>query len=272
MLEIKWLYELMLVIYGASVVSYFIDFIQYNRKANQTAFWLLIIVWMLQTFFLLYRLIGSSDFPIWDIYDGLFFYAWILVMFSLALNWFLRIDFFVFFTNLLGFFVMVLHVSAPIQDSGLEQGIQLANELLILHISMALISYGFFTLSFILSLMYLLQYWLLKEKKGYKWLSRLGNLKKLDSLSFKSVTVGVPLLLVSMILGVTWAYKSGAEFYWYDLKTIGSFFVWLVYVCYLYLRVVRKYQGRSISWFNTCSFLFLLINFFLFGTFSNFHF
>lgn len=272
MLEIKWLYELILIIYGASIVSYFIDFIQYNRKANQTAFWLLSIVWILQTFFFFSTMFGSNDFPVLDLYDGLFFYAWILVTFSLLLNWFLRIDFFVFLTNVLGFFVMVLYVTAPIQEAGQEQTVNLANEILILHISMAMISYGFFTFSFILSLMYLFQYWLLKKKKGYKWLRRLGGLNKLDNLSFKSITIGVPLLLVSMILGVTWAYKSGAEFYWYDLKTIGSFFVWFVYVLYLFLRVLRGYQGRAISLFNTGSFLFLLVNFFLFSTLSNFHF
>lgn len=272
MLEIKWFYELILIVYGASIVCYFIDFIQFNRKANQTAFWLLSVVWIFQTFFFCYMMFGTKDFPVRDLYDGLFFYAWILVTFSLLLNRFLRIDFFVFLTNLFGFFVVVLYVTAPIANPVREQSIDLANELLILHISIAMISYGFFTFSFILSLLYLFQYWLLKKKKGYKWLRRLGGLNKLDDLSFKAITVGVPLLLVSMILGVTWAYKSGAEFYWYDLKTMGSIFVWLVYAVYLFLRVIRGYQGRSISLFNTGSFLFLLVNFFLFSTLSNFHF
>lgn len=272
MLEIKWLYELILIIYGASIVSYFIDFIQFNRKANQIAFWLLSIVWVLQTFLFLSMTFGYKDFPIADLYGGLFFYAWILVTFSLLLNWFFRIDFFVFLTNLIGFFIMVLFVTAPIQETGREQTLNLANEILILHVSIAMLSYGFFTFSFILSILYLFQYWLLKKKKGYKWLRRLGGLSKLDELSFKSITVGVPLLLVSIILGVTWAYKSGAEFYWYDLKTIGSIFVWLVYTLYLFLRIIRGYQGRSISIFNAGSFLFLLVNFFLFSTLSNFHF
>ncbi|SDK41405.1 cytochrome C assembly family protein [Sediminibacillus albus] len=272
MLEMKWLYELILLIYGASVMGYFIDFIQYNRKVNRAAFWLLSLVWILQTFFLLYQLVKEDSFPVLNMYDGLYFYAWILVTFSLLINKFFRVDFIVFFTNLLGFFIMLLHIGATAQFKGTERGVHLVSELLIAHISLALLSYGFFTVSFLFSVMYLLQYRLLKEKKGYKWLKRFGGLDRLDKLSFQTVTIGVPVLMISIILGVVWAYSSGAEFYWYDIKTLGSLFVLMVYMVHLFLRIVKGYQGRSITLFNTGAFLFLLINFFLFSTLSSFHF
>ncbi|WP_077621334.1 cytochrome C assembly family protein [Sediminibacillus massiliensis] len=272
MLEIKWLYEFILIIYGASVMGYFIDFIQFNRKANRIAFWLLSMVWILQTFFLLFQLLTKESFPVLNIYDGLYFYSWILVTFSLLINRFFRVDLLVFFTNLLGFFIMLLHIGATAQLEETEHGVYLVGELLIAHISLALLSYGFFTLSFIISVMYLLQYRLLKEKKGYKWLGRFGGLNKLDKLSFHTITIGVPSLMISIILGVVWAYSSGAEFYWYDFKTIGSIIVLLVYMIHLFLRLVRGYQGRAIAIFNSAAFLILLVNFFLFGTMSNFHF
>ncbi|QTM99985.1 cytochrome C assembly protein [Sediminibacillus dalangtanensis] len=272
MLEMKWLYELILVIYGASVMGYFIDFIQYNRKANRIAFWLLSLVWVLQTLFLIYQLLLEDSFPVLNMYDGLYFYAWILVTFSLLINRFFRVDLIVFFTNLLGFFIMLLHVGASAQNQGTERGVHLVSELLIAHISLALLSYGFFTVSFLFSIMYLLQYRLLKEKKGYKWLRRFGGLDRLDTLSFQAVTVGVPILMISIILGIVWAYSSGAEFYWNDFKTMGSMFVLIVYMVHLILRLVKGYQGRTIALYNTGAFLFLLINFFLFSMLSNFHF
>ncbi|MDC3412489.1 cytochrome c biogenesis protein [Aquibacillus sp. 3ASR75-11] len=272
MVETKWLFEIILMIYGISVMSYFIDFIQHNRKANQIAFWLLSMVWILQTFFLLYQVFVTSNFPVLTLSDSLYVYAWILVTFSLFINRFFRIDFLVFFTNLLGFFVMLLHVMLAANNELTEQGIRLVSEILIAHITLALISYGFLTFSFILSLMYLVQYKLLKEKKGYKWLVRLGDLEKLDYYSFVVILLGVPMLLLSVILGVVWGYTSDAEFYWYDFKTIGSFVVLVVYFIYLFLRVIKRYQGRSISLFNTAAFLFLLVNFFLFESLSKFHF
>ncbi|MFG6148359.1 cytochrome c biogenesis protein [Halobacillus sp. B23F22_1] len=272
MFDFKWVYELVLLLYGLSLIGYFIDFIQNNRKANQAAFWLLSLVWGLQSLFLFVQVFVNENFPIMNIYDGLFFYAWILVTFSLIINRLFRVDFLVFFTNLLGFFVMLIHLSTRAQSVMDDQGVALVHEMLVVHITLALISYGFFTLSFIFSLLYLLQYRLLKQKKWNAKLFRLGDLTRLDHFSYIAVISGMPLLLIALILGVTWGYVSEDTFYWYDSKTLGSILVLIVYGIYLFLRVVRGYQGRAISIFNSAAFLFLLINFFLFGSLSNFHF
>ncbi|MFC0522427.1 cytochrome c biogenesis protein [Pontibacillus salicampi] len=272
MYELKWLYELIIILYCLSIIGYFIDFIQSNRKANRIAFWLLSMVWGLQTLFLLIQMLGNSEFPISTIYDGLYFYAWILITFSLVINRLFRIDFFIFFTNVLAFFLMVLHIFTRASANATEQSLRLVSELLVTHITLAIVSYGFFTFSAIFSLMYLLQYRLLKQKKWNKWLLRLGDLGQLDSFSYIAVVLGTPLLLIANILGVIWGYTSSDEFYIFDSKTIGSFSVLIIYLVYLGLRVVRGYQGRAMSWYNTGAFLFLLVNFFLFGTLSNFHF
>lgn len=272
MLDLKWVYELILLLYGLSIIGYFIDFVQTNRKANRTAFWLLSMVWVLQTFFLLTQILVQDNLPVMTVYDGLYFYTWILVTFSLLINRLFRVDFLVFFTNVVGFLVMLIHLLTRAQSNLQDQGVNLVNEMLVVHISLAILSYGFFTLSFIFSIMYLLQYRLLKQKKWSAKLFRLGDLTKLDHFSYIAVILGVPLLLIAIILGVTWGYVSPDIFYWYDSKTLGSFLVLLVYVVYLFLRVVRGYQGRVISIFNSAAFLFLLINFFLFGSLSNFHF
>ncbi|UOQ46236.1 cytochrome c biogenesis protein [Halobacillus salinarum] len=272
MFDFKWVYELILALYGLSLVGYFIDFIQTNRKVNRIAFWLLSMVWFMQTFFLLTQVFVKENFPVMTIYDGLYFYAWILVTFSLLINRLFRVDFLVFFTNVLGFLVMLLHISTRAQSNLEDRGVNLVNEMLVVHISLALISYAFFTLSFIFSLMYLLQYRLLKRKKWNTKLFRLGDLTKLDHFSYIAIILAVPLLVIAIILGVTWGYVSPDVFYWYDSKTLGSFLVLIVYIIYLFLRVVKGYQGRSISIFNSAAFLFLLINFLLFGSLSNFHF
>lgn len=272
MFESKWLYEFILIIYGLSLIGYFTDFIQRNRRANRIAFWLLSMVWLFQTVFLLNQVFIEKSFPVLTLSDGLFFYAWVLVSFSLIINKLFRIHFILFFTNLLGFFILLLYISTKAQEHMQGRGIQLVNEILITHITLAIVSYGFFTVSFLFSIMYIAQYQLLKEKKGLQWVWRFGDLNRLDSYSFKAVTLGVPLLMIAIILGVVWAYVANAEFYWFDLKTIGSMLVLAVYIIYLLLRLVKGYQGRSISVYNTAAFLILLINFFLFSLLSNFHF
>ncbi|MFC4556592.1 cytochrome c biogenesis protein [Virgibacillus kekensis] len=272
MFEVKWLYEIILAVYGLSLIGYFIDFIQHNRRANKIAFWLLSMVWLFQTVFLLNQIFVERSFPILTLYDGLFFYAWVLVTFSLIISRLSRIHFILFFTNLLGFFILLLYILTRAQEQWQGRGIQLVNEILITHISLAIVSYGFFTVSFLFSIMYLIQYHFLKEKKGLRWVWRLGDLSQLDLYSFRAVTIGLPLLMIAIILGLVWAYVANAEFYWLDPKTIGSFLVLVVYIIYLLLRILKGYQGRAISVYNTAAFLILLINFFLFSLMSNFHF
>lgn len=272
MLDSRWLYEIILIVYGFSLICYFIDFIQSNQKANRIAFWLLSMVWFIQSLFLFKQVFIEHNFPILSIYDGLFFYSWVLVTFSLLVNRLFSIRFIVFFTNLFGFFILLLYILTKAKQAGMQQGVQLVNEILITHITLSIVSYGFFTISFLLSIMYLVQYWLLKNKQGMKWMWRLGDLKQLDHYSFKAVILGVPLLLIGIILGVVWGYVANSVFYWFDLKTLGSIFVLVVYILYLLLRVVKKYQGKSISIYNAAAFLILIINFLLFSLLSNFHF
>src|SRR5690625_3209879 len=100
------LYVVTIVLYSLSVFGYFIDFLTNNRKANKIAFWLLSIVWVLQTFFFITRALQYTRLPVITPFEGLFFYAWLLVSLSLLINRFFRIDFFVFFTNVVGFIMM----------------------------------------------------------------------------------------------------------------------------------------------------------------------
>lgn len=272
MFELKWLYEIILLIYGLSIIGYFIDFIQRNRKANRIAFWLLGMVWIIQTVFLLYQTLALMNFPIVTLNDSLFFYAWVLASISLIINRLFAIHFIVFFTNVFGFFILLLYISTNAQKETFSSGIQFVHEILVTHITLAIISYGFFTISFLFSLMYIMQYRLLKKKRGLKWMQRFGDLNQLDTYSFRAITIGMPLLLIAIILGVVWAYVSNTEFYWFDMKTVGSILVLAVYVIYLILRIVIGHQGKVVSMFNVAAFLFLLVNFFLFSSLSNFHF
>ncbi|WP_053364251.1 cytochrome c biogenesis protein CcsA [Bacillus sp. FJAT-27251] len=266
------LHELTIVIYAASVLLYFMDFLNSNRKVNKIAFWLLAFVWILQTLFLFLYMRETGRFPVLTLFEGLYFYAWVLVSLSLAINRILKVDFIVFFTNVLGFIIMCIHTFAPAYYESNPMSEQLVSELLLIHITMAILSYGAFSISFVLSLLYLLQYELLKRKKWGKMLRRIADLHKLEHLSYVLNVIGFPTLLLSLILGLQWAWIKVPDMAWNDSKVIGSFIVLAVYGVYLYSRVGRNLHGKSLALWNTASFLIVLINFFLFGRFSSFHF
>ncbi len=109
----NWIYPVTIVLYSFSVLGYFIDFLQHNRKVNRMAFWLLSIVWVLQTVFFIIRALELERLPLLTPFEGLFFYAWLVVTLSLAINWFFRVDFLVFFTNVIGFSMMAFSLFHP---------------------------------------------------------------------------------------------------------------------------------------------------------------
>lgn len=265
------LHELTVILYALSILLYFIDFLNSNRKANQTAFWLLAFVWVLQTVFLVVFMIDTGRFPVLTIFEGLYFYVWVLITLSLGINRLLKIDFIVFFANVIGFVIMVIHTFAPIQYESEVMAGQLTSELLFIHITMAILSYGAFSISAVFSVLYLIQYNLLKQKKWGPRLVRIADLSKLEHMSNVLNIIGVPMLLLALILGLQWAYIKVPGMVWYDAKVVGSFIVLGVYGAYLYFRVRKEIQGKSLALWNLASFLVILINFFLFGQLSSFH-
>lgn len=265
------LHEVTVILYALSILLYFIDYLHHNRKANRVAFWLLAFVWGLQTVFLFLYMLKMGRFPVLTIFEGLYFYGWVLISLSLVINRILKMDFIVFFTNVLGFIIMAIYTFAPVQFESNVMAQKLVSELLFIHITTAFLSYGAFSLSFVFSLLYLIQYDLLKRKKWGTRLLRLADLSKLEKMSNLLNVIGVPMLMISLILGVRWAYIKVPDIIWFDWKVVGSFIVLAVYSIYLYLKVGKGMSGKKLALWNLASFFIVLINFFLFGTLSTFH-
>jgi len=272
MISSNWLYEIILLLHALSLIGYIVYFIYSNWKMKKIAFSLFVIVWTVHTAGIAYELIITKAFPILNLNDGIYFYAWTLLTFTLIINRIYQVHFIVLLTNIFSFFTMTLAVTLSIEQHSAVRSTQLIHEILMAHITLSILSYGFFTVSFLLAVMYLIQYHLLKRKKGLKSMWRFTNLEQLDQYSHLSVVIGVPLLLLGLILGVVWAYVSGEDFYWYDLKTIGSIILLCIYSIYLIVRNGNIYNSKSISIFSSATFLMLLVNFFLFSVLSNFHF
>ncbi|WP_428909297.1 cytochrome C assembly family protein [Niallia sp. Krafla_26] len=265
------LQELTVILYAICVLLYFIDFLHQNRKANRVAFWLLLFVWILQSFSLYYYMVDTGRFPILTIFEGLYFYVWVLITLSLIINRVMKVDFIVFFTNIIGFMILVIHTFTPDQIGSTVRAEQLVSELLLIHITTAILSYGAFSLSFVSSILYLIQYNLLKQKKWGKRLWRIADLQKLEQFSYILNMIGVPILMIGIILGVRWAYIKLPIVPWYDPKVIGSIIVVMIYCIYIYFRIKKGMTGKSLALLNIAAFLILLINFFLIGNISSFH-
>jgi len=271
MIGLNLLYILIMILYCLSVLGYFIDFIQNNQKVNRIAFWLLSIVWVLQLLFMFMRTMEFSRLPIMTIFEGMFFYAWILVTFALVINKLYRMDFLVFIVNLIGFSILTVSLFSPAGDVPTQLADLLILELLIIHVVILLVSYAMFTLSFSFSMLYFFQHQMLKQKRWGERMERTGNLSNLEKRSFLFSLIGFPLMLIGLILGIIWAWIKFETIPWYDLKILSSFVLLGFYGFYLFRYQVKKRRGYSLALLNIAAFLVLLINYFLSSSFSDFH-
>ncbi|ATP41292.1 cytochrome C assembly protein [Solibacillus sp. R5-41] len=264
------LYELMIILYALSIVLYFIDYLYKNLKARRVAFWFVSIVWIMQIVFIVLFIVETKRFPVLSLYEGVFFYAWLLTTLSIILHCIARVDLPVFFINVLSFIFVTIHMFAPNTTTQIV-GESLVSEMLFIHISFAIVSYAAFSLSFVFSILYLILYRILKQKKLNNLWSRLPSLQQMSKWISYSNIVGVPLLLISLILGLEWAYMTLEGLSVFDVKIISSFIVSVVYLLILLLHRQGKLVGVTFAWVQVYLFLLVVINFFLGSKLSNFH-
>lgn len=269
--DMDWIYEITVILYAISLLGYFIDFLQNNRKANRFAFWLLSIVWALQTTFFLIRVFKFNQILILSPFEGLYFVSLIIITLSLLINWFSQIDFFVFFANIIGFIMMSVHLFSRENELSPFITETMTTELFFMHVAMAFLAYAAFTLAFVFALMYFIQYEIIKNKLSLKRLGRFGSLTELERLSAFFTMIGVPLLLISLIWGLIWSHLALEQIVYFDAKVLTSIIVLIAYCGYLYVKFMRKEQGKKLALINIAAFLIMLINIFLSRSFSKFH-
>ena len=68
--------------------------------------------------------------------------------------------------------------------------------------------------------------------------------EKLDSLSYRTITVGFLLLTLGLISGAVWANEAWGSWWSWDPKETWALICWLVYAIYLHVRLVRGWQGK----------------------------
>ena len=110
------------------------------------------------------------------------------------------------------------------------------NLLLTVHVAVAILAYGAFTVAFAAAVLYLAQ-----RNNGLRWLPRRSVL---DEIGYRAVIVGFPLLAVTIILGAVWAEIAWGSYWTWDPKETASLVTWLIYGGYLHARVMRGWRGQ----------------------------
>lgn len=128
------------------------------------------------------------------------------------------------------------------------------NLLLTVHVAVAIVAYGTFTVAFGAALLYLIQ-----PPEGRRGLPKL---EILDEISYRAVIVGYPFLTLVIVLGAVWAEQAWGRYWGWDPKETASLVTWLIYGAYLHARVVRGWTGRRAAWLLMLGFAATLFTYF----------
>lgn len=264
-------YDVAILLYALSLLFSFVDVVHRHEGVRRLGLISLTALWGFLTLFFVWKAVAQGH-P-FAIFEGVLFYAWLLIGSSILLYYWLRTDLVIFLSNVLGFAVMVLVLvlEQRLMPNPLPQ--ELISGLMHVHISLAFLSYVAFTFSFVFSLMYVLGMYLLKGKVWRPWRPlwvRLPSLEQNERYAFWCNLLGFPLLLIAALLGLLWAYLADLH-HWADPKIVLTLLALSGYGILSYLYLKKGMRGGRLALVNLLAFILILINLSAPALFSSFH-
>ncbi len=196
--------------------------------------------------------------PYDDLYGSMSLFAWLLAVTYLGLEFFHRqrsVGPFVLPFVLILFAVASLASAAPPPPPP-ARGTQFA-----LHVTLNILAYAAFALSFVLSLIYLLQNRLLRDRRLGTPFWRLPALEVLERMSRSSVMVGLAALTVGIVLGFVWVNRIRGRYWNADAKEIATLLVFLFYAGYVWLGRTTAWRGARAALLCVLNFIFVVFSY-----------
>lgn len=263
MLQIEnTLFTIVMLLYFTAMILYF-TFVAIKRDGvAKAAVWLQIAGLILHTAALVCRGIGAGRLPLTNQYEFATAFAWGLCLVSLVFV--LRFRF-----TVLGVFaapVIFLIIGYAAMQSKEVHNLMpaLRSNWLGFHVSTAIIAYGAFGVSFVLSIIFLLR----DRLKASGFLDQhIPGREKLDLISYRSVSLGLLFLSFTIITGAIWAERAWGSYWSWDPKETWSLVTWITYAIYLHLRIRRGWQGKSAAVFAVVGFICVMFTYIGVNTF-----
>src|SRR5450755_428847 len=205
-------------------------------------------------FALLERSRGLHTVPYHDLYGSLSLFGWLLALTYLVLELVHR-------QRSVGPFVLSI-VLAVFVASHLAPADRLSpppahGTVFALHVTLSILAYAAFALSFVLSLIYLSEERLLRNRKLSNVVWRLPPLELLERMSHSSVLVGVISIAIGTVLGFIWVDRLTGQYWFYDPKYVITLVVLFLYLLYFQLARTTAWRGARAS--KLCVFNFFVV-------------
>ena len=250
------LFTAVMLLYFAAMILYFVFIAAKRDGLARVAVLLQAVGLVLHTAALICRGVGAGRLPLTNQYEFATSFAWGVCLVSLIFV--IRFRF-----PVLGAFAapvtfLIIGYAAMQSREVRELMPALRSNWLGFHVSTAIIAYGAFGVSFVLSVIFLL-----RDSMGDTgFLARhIPDREKLDAISYRSVSLGLLFLSFTIITGAIWAERAWGSYWSWDPKETWSLVTWIIYAAYLHLRIRRGWQGRAAAIFAAAGFICVLFTY-----------
>jgi ABC-type transport system involved in cytochrome c biogenesis permease subunit len=221
---------------------------------------------LLHYFALLERSRWIHTVPYNDLYGSMSLFAWLLGFTYLGLEIFHRQrSVGAFVTLLLVVWMGLLEVLAPHEVPTPPPA---RGPLFAFHVTLNTWAYAAFALSFVLSLIYLVQDRVLRSRRLGTPFWRFPALDVLDRMARSSVYVGLVALSLGVVMGLVWQHRLSGGYSWGDPKVVVTLAILAVYAAYLRLSRSATWRGARAALLCAMNFVIVLFSY----TIVNFYF
>ncbi len=250
------LFYLVLGCYFLAMAIHFVFLAIRKEKLSKLALLVQLVGLILHTAAIVCRGIAAGRLPLTNQYEFATSFAWGLCLVSLI---FVRR----FRFPVLGAFVaplicLIIGYAAFQNREVRDLMPSLRSSWLGFHVSTAIISYGSFGVSAVVSAIFLFRG---RMRDDHFWGQHIPPREKLDAISYRSVCLGLLFLTFTILSGAIWAEQAWGSYWSWDPKETWSLITWIIYAIYLHLRLGRGWRGKSAAIFAVVGFVAVLFTY-----------
>lgn len=248
-----------LFLYLASVVLFFVFLFTLHEKWGKIGIYFLGAGLFFNFGYLVIRGIYGGHFPVTNLHEGMMFLAFLSVL--LFFVFYLKYKVIMVGVFLSPFaFALVLIASFMSRETAAVLPI-LQSFWLPIHVGSVFVGNALFALSFVVSLIYLIENFRLKKKRFDILGKFLPSLTMLDNINYLCIVYGFPFLTLGLITGAIWAQYAIGSYWNNDPKEIWSLITWMLYAALLHCRLISGWRGRKVAIFSIIAFAILIFSF-----------
>jgi len=246
-------------LYFIATLAYLVFLARPRQALGRAAEWLILAGFLVHVTFTVLRYLEAGHTPITNLHESLSFFSLTIAGVFIAFNRKYHVAILGSFVTPLAFLLMLASSIYPSAIPLLPPA--LMSNWLMVHSTLAFISYATFTVAFGAAVMYLIQERFLKKKRLGPLYQKLPSLDVLDEINYRCLSFGFPLLTIAIITGAIWAETAWGTYWSWDPKETWSLITWFIYAALLHGRLTTGWRGRRAAILAIVGFFVLLFTF-----------